>query len=539
MRSNFRRVPVQQPLQRSRQMLTFPAPIGGWYTAGNLDAMPPATAYRLENWRCTTTGIAQRGGSLKYATITDGTAPVVSFITYNASVKKLFAATQTKIFDLTTVADPSVIPVSAAVTGQTHGYYSYVNFTNSGGEYLTVANGVDPLQLYDPIGGWRQITTSSSPISITNIGNTNELSFVWLYRNRQFFTGRGMLAYCLPVGSVGGALVKIDLNGVFQRGGRLLFGASWSLDAGDGLDDKCVFVTTEGEVAVYEGADPSNVATWSLVGRYDLARPLGSRASLRSGGDVLISTEIGLLPLSKAVNLDVTAMEQAAVSRAISPDWKREAKARRALPWEVVKYADMSYAIFSLPGSVSDQLGLCYVVNTETGAWSYYTGWDARCLALHDGVLYFGTRTGKVFQAEFGGKDDGQPIYYTCIANPDHFQTPSMLKTVLQAQAKFKAATPFVAQITASVDNEIDLPAAPDPSPDIGGGSSLWGIGLWDVALWDAAQAMSSISTTRAGIKCTGYVVQWQLQITGSQTTYPVIELISVNLSFETGKPLL
>nr|DAF83380.1 MAG TPA: stabilization protein [Caudoviricetes sp.]DAK00510.1 MAG TPA: stabilization protein [Caudoviricetes sp.] len=530
---------LAQPARARRaQTLSLPAPIGGWYTAGNLDAMPAGTAFRLENWRPTTTGIAQRGGSRKHATLTNGSAPVVSFIPYNATQKKLFAATRAEVYDITTVANPGVIPGSPVLSGQTSGYYSFNTFTTSGGEFLTIVNGADPLRLYDPVNNWRQITTASTP-AITGVPSTAELSFVWPYRNRQFFIGRGMFAYCLPVGTVTGALTKIDLNGVFQRGGRLLFGASWSLDAGDGLDDKCVFVTTEGEIAVYEGADPANAATWSLVGRYDMADPLGPRASMRSGGELLIATEIGLLPLSKAINQDIAALEQSALSKAISPDWRRAARDRRALPWEIVKYPDLSYAIFCLPAANANQQGLCYVMNTETGAWSSYTGWDARCMAVHDGSLYFGTRDGKVFQAEAGGKDDGKPIYYTCIANPDHLQWPGVVKTLLLAQAKFKAATPYETQLTASTDNETELPAAPNAAPDSGLGSSYWGTGLWNRALWDAAVATAGISAVREAIGRTGYVFQWQLQITGAQTTYPVVELISMNLSFEAGQPLL
>ena len=43
-----------------------------------------------------------------------------------------------------------------------------------------------------------------------------------------------MNAWCLPLNAVGGELIYIPLSGAARKGGSLLFGASWSIDAGDG-----------------------------------------------------------------------------------------------------------------------------------------------------------------------------------------------------------------------------------------------------------------------------------------------------------------
>lgn len=528
---------LAQPARTRRaQMTTLPAPMAGWFTAGNLASMPQGTAMRLENWRPTNTGIVQRGGSKTRATISDGTKPVESFISYNATQKKLFAATRTDIFDVTTVANPNV-PPPAAVSGQTSGYYSFVNFTTSGDEYLTAVNGTDALLLYHPSSGWKKITDTSSP-AITG-GSTATLSFVWVYRNRQFFIeGGGLRARYLPVASIAGALGTIDLNGVFQRGGSLMFGASWSIDAGDGLDDKCVFVTNQGEIAVYQGGDPATAAGFVLVGRYDLARPLGPRATMRVGGDLLIATEMGLLPLSQAITKDISVLDQSSVSRAISPDWRREAKARRSLPWEIVKWPERAYALVSLPVTNGSQQGLCYVLNTETGAWCTFTGWDARCLIFHNGEVVFGTNKGKVKDTEVTGTDDGVPIYYTCVANPDHLETSGVLKTILQARATLKRATPNEIQLSGSTDYRVKLPAPPNPAPDVPP-VGIWGSGRWDQALWDATMASAFPDIVKTSIGMTGYVFQWQLQVTGAQSSAPMVELVSVDVSFETGGPAL
>ena len=50
--------------------------------------------------------------------------------------------------------------------------------------------------------------------------------------------------------------------------------AGWPQDGGQGIDDLTLFITSEGEVLVYAGSDPSNADDWSL-------RLRGSRFSAR------------------------------------------------------------------------------------------------------------------------------------------------------------------------------------------------------------------------------------------------------------------
>ena len=48
----------------------------------------------------------------------------------------------------------------------------------------------------------------------------------------------------------------IPLSGAATKGGKLLFCATWSIDAGDGIDDKLVFCTDLGELLIFTGGDP-------------------------------------------------------------------------------------------------------------------------------------------------------------------------------------------------------------------------------------------------------------------------------------------
>jgi hypothetical protein len=125
------------------------------------------------------------------------------------------------------------------------------------------------------------------------------LTYVWKYRNRWFFIeGGSMNAWYLPLNAIQGALQMIPLSGAATKGGKLLAGFTWSIDAGDGIDDKCVFMTDQGELLIFTGSDPSTSTNWRQEGRYATSFPLGMNAHQAVGGDVLIATVDGIIPIS-------------------------------------------------------------------------------------------------------------------------------------------------------------------------------------------------------------------------------------------------
>lgn len=530
MRSGFARVPIPAPARQRAQNKTMPAPIRGWIVNENLSRPQPGGALVLENWRPTQTGIQLRGGSKRHATV--GVSPVEAIMTYASSgLQKMFAASGASIYEVSAPASPTV-PPSAAVSGLTSAAFSYVNFATVGGSYLVAVNGSDNLQLYDGTV-WTPITGVSTPIAITATGlNTNRFSHVWTYRNRLFFVDKGTKrAWYLPVDSVGGAASDFSLNGVFQMGGSLLFGGNWSQDAGDGMDDKCVFVSDQGEIAIYEGSNPSDADEWRLVGLYQIGRPLGKNAIMKAGGDLLIATQEGLVPVSQAIAKDRAALSLASVSRPIAPEWAKEATARN-LAWDVLKWPAKKIAIVAAPASTADDK-MCLIVHLETGAWSKYTGWDTRSLGLYNERAYFGTSNGTIMLAENGGSDDGEPYVAVAVSLFDSFGLQGAQKTIQMARAAFLATTPFDPVLSASFDYQVDLPAAPPSVPDTLN-ADAWDQGVWDTARWDGSSAQI-ITTQWGSVGLSGFAVAWQIQVTCGATATPDAELVAIDFTFETG----
>lgn len=203
----------QPPQPAPSQSFTFPAPVRGWILNENLATVQPAGARILDNWLCTPTGVRPRGGSVKHATLT---GPVMALFAYNSTTDAFFGATADAIFTITSPADPEVA-LTATISGQTSGDYSTAQFGTAGGDFLYAVNGTDDPQLFNG-ATWTAIDGASTP-AITGV-TTSGLSQVWSFANRLFFVQGGtMVAWYLPVDSIGGAANSFSLAGVFRKGG--------------------------------------------------------------------------------------------------------------------------------------------------------------------------------------------------------------------------------------------------------------------------------------------------------------------------------
>ena len=509
---------------RASDSYTFTAPIKGLVTNQNLSNAPKEAALQLDNWFPTQTGVRLRGGTALFATI--GTGPVLSQWTYvSGNVEKLFAADAANIFNITAPADPAVAP-TADVTGLGGGYWTFVQFETAGGDFLVGCNGQDTPRQYDGTT-WTSSTMTGSGLTTSN------LIHIWAYKSRLFFIEDGTMKFWyLPVDSITGTATQFSLAGVFNKGGSLLFGATWSLDAGDGVDDLFVVVSTLGEVAVYSGTDPST--NFALVGVYQISVPLGKDATVRAGGDLLIATVEGIVPISVAVNKDAAALSLSAVTRNIEPTWVSEVSDRGTLPWTMLKWPEKNMLVVGMPSPGAGVEPRSFVANLETGAWCRFTGdtWDVRSQAVLEGVHYVGNATGQVFITESGGSDNGSN--YTCVSvgHFDHLKRRGPVKSVSLARASFRATRTFEAKVSCSFNYAISLPAA--PSSVANSTEDEWDAGLWDTAVWDASG--SSLVTSRwTAISKAGFVIAPQVQVTCGVTPRPDAELMSIDLMFETG----
>jgi len=373
----------------------------------------------------------------------------------------------------------------------------------------------------------------SPGVTFTGALTSADMSYVWVYQNRLFFLQKNSLTshYMDDVDVIGGNAVALPLGGVFGLGGSLLFGQAWSLDSGasGGLSEQCIFTTTEGEVAVFQGSDPSVAADWGKVGVYKIGRPLGHKAFIRAGGDLVIATSIGAVPLSQAIQRDLAALSPSAVSYQIEEAWN-EAVDRRGLTGWFCKIWAESQMVLVVPPTVGEEAPVVFVVNARTGAWARFTGWHAHCMEVFNGELYFGTELGVIVKGGVGGTDQGST--YTGVYVPlfEDFENPAAIKLPQLARLVLRGSTALNSSIAAKYEFDLNIPTAPQATPVPVG--SEWGTGIWGEAVWGAGRT-AVVSQTWKSVGGQGYAVSFANQLTSGSVVPLDAEIIRLECLYQ------
>lgn len=469
------------------------APVGGWNARDPLAAMPARDALYMDNIFPRTGDVMVRKGSRDFASLPEdipASAPhnIRSLMSYSpqAGVPKLFAGDNTGIYDVT-AGGAVAVPVSPALNGE----WQSLNIATAGGSFLWCCNGVDSARYFDGTS-WTVLSTTSTP-PLTGIVPTDIVN-ISLFKTRPILLCNNSLSFWfLPVVSIAGAASEFPLGSIFKKGGYLVATDSWSLDAGTGPDDYLIAITSEGEVAVYKGTDPSNAANFALVGVFDVGKPLSRRCFVKLGGDLGILTVKGLYPLSKAL-LSASIDRRVAFSDKIDSAFVLYAEGPQSLfGWQVLLFSEAPFVLVNVPILANHAEGVMYsyqfVMNTITGAWCRFTSMQAECWAVHAGKLYFACHN-KVSQAWVGEDDSGAPIdcrvktAYQYPFGSGSLGRITMIRPLLTASAPPK--------LHISLDTDYDESILTAPTVTRSSSTARWDVDKWDEAVW------ASLKTTSA-----------------------------------------
>jgi hypothetical protein len=455
---------------------SLPAPVGGWDQKNALAAMPPQNAVILDNWIPRTGYCEVRAGSAPQ--VNGFSSPVHSLLVWlGPSGDHLFAGSGVGVYDVNTQG----AAIGAAVyTAATSNPWSYVNFQNTGGQYLWACNGGDTPVYYNG-SAWTQNTGLSGSDGAITLNPANLIS-CFLNSQRIWGIEKGSTrAWFLPVQAITGVMQCLDLGSVFTLGGALVAGASWTVQGGIGPSAYAIFLTSKGEIAVYQGTDPTNANNWSLVGVYTTGEPIGQRCLLRLGADVMVITTLGVLPLSQILTLDRDAQEDVAITDKIKNAFYTASRAYGAnFGWEAIAYPAGAYTLFNIP-TAAFATSVQYVQNTQTGAWCRFVGMNATCWGLANGLLYFGAKGG-VYQADTGATDNGVPVTYdvqwafSAYGLPGRQKEWTMARPLLKTSPRVQPALAMLADYASSIPSNI--PTVPATA------STVWGQMVWGSTLW-------------------------------------------------------
>lgn len=479
------RQPIKSKAKQRQQIVSvtsYPAPIGGWNARDALAAMKPTDAVRLINWFPLPTYCEIRGGNAEHADGLIGDVETLAVYNRLTGTSQMFGATDSGVYNVTS----SGTAVDQGVTS-TDGRWQYVNFGDGTSNYLIMCNGVDKPLYWDGTT-WVEVDGGSTP-ALTGVTTTN-LVYPMAYQGRLFFIQKNTLSFWyLAAGAAGGGLTEFDLSGEATMGGYLVAMINWTFDGGDGQDDYAVFVTSEGQVIVYVGNNPSVAANWQKKGTFSLGKPLGRRCLMKYGGDVLYLSQSGALPLS--VFLQSVAIEKKLpLTDKITTAFSEAARAYIGnFGWEGTYFQPRNAFIFNIPTS-ENQTAKQYVMNTITKAWCEFDSWNANTFAVLNNELYFGSGN-KVYKAWTGQDDNGANIVadgksaFSYFGNNTQEKQFTLFRPILSVNGTLSFLTGL----------DVDF----NESPIIGTATySVTSGALWDVSLWDAAYWAANLQVQKS-----------------------------------------
>lgn len=405
------RQPISESGSTTARPRTMTAPIRGWNASDSIADMRENEAVYLDNFFPRTSDVQLRKGFKGQANLPPG-EEIRTLMGYKsqAGVAKLFAASQNGIFDIT--AGDAATPATPA----TNGDWQHTNVTTAGGSFLIACNGVDKMRLYNGTT-WVVMDGVSTP-AITGI-DTDLVTNISKFKTRVILCKKDSLSFWyLPNNAIAGAAAEFPLGAVFSKGGYLVATTTWTIDGGEGPDDYFVAITSEGEVVVYKGTDPSLSTTFSIVGIFQLAKPMSRRCFVQMASDTAVITQAAVYPLSRSLGKAQTEGRTVALTQKIQRAYSDFAQEYAALyGWQVILFPEASMLIVNIPILNYPTRNIVYsyqfVMNTMTGAWCRFTGMHAEAWLAFDGKVYFALHN-NVNEAWTGASDNGGTITGVC-----------------------------------------------------------------------------------------------------------------------------
>ena len=446
------------------QFVNFSNTAGNWIVACN--GQDPVVVYDGTKW---------------FFLATTSTAAVISSITHTGTTANVTTATAHGL------VTGNEITVSGAAPTDYNGTYV---ITKTGANTFTYVMATTPATNAITVGSYTVLgVTGADSSTFINVN---------LFKNRLYFTQKNTLnCWYLDVDSIAGVASPLYFGGIARTGGYLQAMGTWTIDAGQGADDYAVFVTSMGEVIVYNGTDPTTAATWALKGVWQLGQTFSRRCFTKWAGDLLLLTQDGLVPLASALQssrldprINITDKIYYPVSLAATNYYAN-------FGWQVIYYASENMLILNIP--VSDGIEQ-YVMHTITKAWARFTGIQAYCFVNSgDNDLHFGG-DGYVGTFYSGFSDNGNNITGAVQQAYSYFDTPGQLKRftlvrpILQTDNGLPTVLCNISTDFQPVDNLGQVSFNP----------SILNTGKWDSATWDNKNWGGGLVTTKIWQGVTG-----------------------------------
>lgn len=415
-----------------------------------------------------------------------GTGSITGYA--NPTTYLISATNGSTTFTLKTLAGAAVVTTAGTPTGLTYTVahvealtntrFDYVNFSNSGGSYLLAFNGHDNGLTYDGSTWTANGFTGGTPANYQSAAVYSNR--VWVFERDTFNVWYG------AVNAITGAMTQFTgVGSLFKLGGKLAAIITLTDNSAATLADYIGFLSTEGEIVAYTG-DPAT--TFTLAAHFRIGRPVtvGIRTWQKWGVDAAVLCTDGLYPLRQALSAG-RKIENFSVTDKIRNLINNDIQVYGAkYGWSVTLHTSGDKMIVNVP-TVEDVSSYQYVMNTQTGAWTKFTGWTAFSFAVSQDTLWMGGN-GTLVKADTTYNDGVLTITTKCRSAFNYFGQRGLLKQMQYAQPIFTVSGDYHITISTDVDFKDLAPAY--LRAVTGGSGDPWGAGLWS-ARWSGNPVVS------------------------------------------------
>lgn len=523
--------PRRRPTAPTIQTTHLPAPVGGLNTVSAGSAMPVSDCLQGWNLIASELGLRSRLGYREWVTDLDGEARTVIPFTGSAksgAADRLFQTTPSGIWDVSASSNaPEFVLSFASAVGES-GYGISHALVTSAGHFLFYADEVNGLHRYsESADTWEAVTQGTGAGQIAGV-NPENIVFVTVFKGRVWLVERDTArAWYLPAGAIAGTAQPFEMGQNFRAGGPLVGLWNWTYDGGAGLDDSLVAISGGGDVAIWQGTDPASAATFGLKGVWSLggSPPAGRRIATDFGGDVVILSRLGLLPLSRLVAGEVN--KDTYFTAKIANLFNQLMLTRASmLGWSLRLHPEdnaLLVTVPTFPGQATEQL----VMALAGRAWFRYRDLPIYSCEVWAGKLYFGTVDGRTCVND--GYVDGVMLSDPAAFAPVQWSLLSAytnLGSVRQKQVQI--LRPTLLSESAAPSYEVRPQYHYDfteisPVSATGGGSGTWDGSTWDEDVWSGEYQASQ--QVRGGV---GLGIDMAVAIRGTAVARTVLVGIDV-----------
>jgi len=562
----MRRKPPPVPTMQDAHL---PVPSGGLNTIQAGGEMPPRDAISLFNLVQSELGMRVRNGYAEWVTGITGLSgnEIRTIIPYNgttvASNDKLFACTDTGIWDCSaSTQTPTQMIVFPNQTSRA-GYGIYYTLTNSAGNFLMycdedngyyvyVQNGAFWAKAYqqDGVTAWASgqavvvgnLRTSNSNLYIaTSAGNTGasapvgivqsfndgavtwqwvpgvlgvdpaQFVFVMYWKAHTIFAQKNTQnAWYLTTagGAFQGQAIVFPVAAQSKHGGFLVGLWNWSL-SGDvaGLNNFLVLIFSSGDIAIYQGDTIASVG-FRLYGVWWVGGVVaGRKIATEFGGDIVILGAQGAIPLSK-IMLGIVATDRSQyLTSKITTLFNTYFQLYGSnIGWSIDLDTTNNTLMINVPAFPGQgQPSLQLAMSISQRSWSVFPDLPMWSGVTWNGTYYIGTNDGRVVR--FTGFVDN-----ITLANPagtGNNINYSLLTSFQNLGSGKKKQVHFIRPIITSdgVPNyqavaryDYDISAQGALGAPVLAGGSLWDVALWDSGIWGGDYNESQQISDAAGI---------------------------------------